>query len=61
MADVENHKNSEQTSEKRENTAAQKKRCRRPKNRWMQILVCPLIATYFTPHPHLPSASHLTK
>jgi len=25
----------------------------------MQILLCLLIATYFT--PHLPSASHLTK
>lgn len=59
MADVEKRENNEQVGEKRENTAAQKKRCCRPKNRWMQILVCPLIATYFTPYP--PSASHLTK
>lgn len=54
-----NHKNSEQVGESGKNTAAQKKQCRCPKNRWMQIFLCPLIATYFT--LYLPSASHLTK
>lgn len=54
-----NHKNSEQVGEKREKHCRAKKQCRRPKNRWMQIFLCPLIATYFT--LYLPSASYLTK
>ena len=54
-----NHKNSEQTSEKREKHCRAKEAVLSSENRRMQILVCPLIATYFT--PHLPSASHLTK
>lgn len=54
-----NHKNSEQTSEKREKHCRAKEAVLPSENRWMQILVCLLIATYFTPYP--PSASHLTK
>lgn len=54
-----NHKNSKQTSEKREKHCRAKEAVLPSENRWMQILVCLLIATYFTPYP--PSASHLTK
>lgn len=54
-----NHKNSEQMGEKREKHCRAKEAVLSSENRWMQILVCSLIATYFT--PHLPSASHLTK
>ena len=54
-----NHKNSEQVGEKREKHCRAKEAVLPSENRWMQILVCPLIATYFT--THLPSASHLTK
>lgn len=53
--------NNEQVGEKREKHCRAKEAVSSSENRWMQILVCPLIATYFTPHPHLPSASHLTK
>ena len=51
--------NNEQVGEKREKHCRAKEALSSSENRWMQILVCPLIATYFT--PHLPSASHLTK